>query len=213
MITGYSQPQVFRRIEAAPIGLRQRLLGLIRGETERKRQGQRAGITVKTNSLVDREIIEALCEASQAGVPVRLNVRGICCLRPGVPRRSETVTVVSIVDRWLEHSRIFHFHHGGENAVYIASADWMPRNLDRRVELMVPVDDPECRGRLLDILETYFRDNVKARLLGSDGVYRRVDPGRRRRVRSQEALYRAAREAVREARRARPVVFEPHRKG
>ncbi|MBT4865780.1 MAG: polyphosphate kinase 1, partial [Planctomycetaceae bacterium] len=120
-ITGYSQPQKFRRIEAAPIGLRERLLEMIQSETQRQKESGRASITAKLNSLVDPKIIDALYEASQAGVPVRLNIRGICCLRPGVEGLSENITVVGVVDRFLEHARIFHFHHGGDERLFISS--------------------------------------------------------------------------------------------
>jgi polyphosphate kinase len=166
----------------------------------------------KVNSLADPGIIEALYRASQAGVKVALNVRGICCLRPGVARRSENISVVSIVDRFLEHSRIFYFYQGGNERVFISSADWMPRNLDRRVELLVPVEDDGCRKELVAILETYFRDTVKARRLRQDGRYERVVPsGRRRRLQSQAELYERARAAEQDARRSRRTVFEPHR--
>ncbi len=127
-ITGYSQPQSYRALEAAPIGLRKKLIAMIENETQRKRQGQRAYISAKLNSLVDPEIIEALYKASQAGVIIRLNIRGICCLRPDVPGLSENITVVSVVDRFLEHARIVYFYHGGDEQVFISSADWMPRN-------------------------------------------------------------------------------------
>jgi polyphosphate kinase len=210
-ITGYSQPQRYRKLEAAPTGLRQRLLELIEGETHRAQQGQPASITAKLNALVDPEIIHALYAASQAGVPVRLNVRGICCLRPGVPQLSENIHVVSIVDRFLEHARILRFAHGGDDLVFLSSADWMPRNLDRRIELLVPVEDPALKSRLMRILETYFEDNVKARVLRSDGTYVRVKPKGRRRRRAQELLYQEACQLVQEAEQSRTTVFEPYR--
>jgi polyphosphate kinase len=209
-ITGYSQPQNYRRIEAAPTGLRTRLLELIDGETQRKQQGQNALIDAKLNSLVDPEIINALYAASQAGVPVRLNVRGICCLRPGVPGLSENITVVSIVDRYLEHARILRFHHGGDDLVFISSADWMPRNLDRRIELFVPIEDPPSRARLISILETYFDDNVKARVLLPNGHYERLK-SRKKRRRAQERLYEEAVRLVKDAEQTRQTIFEPHR--
>jgi polyphosphate kinase len=211
-ITGYSQPQSFRKIEAAPLGMRESLLEMIQIETQRKREGQQARIIAKLNSLVDPQIIDALYEASQAGVKIKLNVRGICCLRPGVPKLSKNITVTSIVDRLLEHSRIFYFHHGGDERVFISSADWMQRNLDRRVELLVPVEDPACRERLIGILKTCFRDTVKARRLLPDGTYKRVKPASGERpLRSQEALYREAAAAVQKAEQAQPTIFEPHR--
>lgn len=210
-ITGYSQPQNFRKIRAAPIGLRETLLELIAVETERARRGQRAMIQAKLNSLVDPEIADALYEASRAGVTVRLNVRGTCCLRPGVPELSDNITVVSIVDRFLEHSRIIHFHHGGDDRVFISSADWMPRNLDRRAELIVPVDDPAARDRLLTILETCMADNVKARRLLPDGRYERVHPAPGEKpVRAQEVLYKMAVAAARRAEDTHGTVFTPY---
>ncbi len=145
-ITGFSMPQRFRKIDAAPIGLRERIVEMIDAETERKNHGQKARIIAKLNSLVDPEIIEALYRASAAGVEIKLNIRGICCLRPGVPNLSKNIAVVSIIDRFLEHSRILYFHHGGDRRVFISSADWMPRNLDRRVELLVPVEDRGPQG-------------------------------------------------------------------
>ena len=211
-VTGYSQPQKFLKLEAAPLGLRERLVEMIEAETDRKRHGQNAFIDAKLNSLVDPVIIDALYAAAQAGVRIRLNVRGVCCLRPGVPGLSENITVTSIVDRFLEHARIFHFHHGGDERVFISSADWMPRNLDRRVELMVPVQDPGCRRRLIGILQTYFRDTVKARRLLPDGSYEPVLPADGAEpIRSQQVLYRQAYQAVKQAGQSRMTVFEPHR--
>jgi polyphosphate kinase len=210
-ITGYSQPPRYRKLEAAPIGLRGKLLEMIEMETKRKEQGEEAQIVAKLNSLVDPEIIEALYKASQAGVKIRLNIRGICCLKPGVKGISDTIEVISIVDRYLEHARIFSFHHGGDERVFISSADWMPRNLDRRIELLVPVEDPDHRRRLTDILNTYFDDNVKARRLTADGTYKPVKPGRRKLHRSQQALYEEAVKLVKQAERSEQTVFEPHR--
>ena len=211
-ITGYSQPQRYRKIEAAPTGLRSRLIELIEGETQRKQQGLKASIDAKVNALGDPEIINALYAASQAGVPVRLNVRGICCLRPGVPELSENISVVSIIDRYLEHARILRFHHGGDDLVFISSADWMPRNIDRRIELLVPVEDPPLRQRLISILETYFDDNVKARHLQPDGTYLRPKSHRgKKRRRSQEILYEDACQRIKEADQSQRTTFEPHR--
>ena len=209
-ITGYSQPQRFRKIEAAPIGLRERIIQLIEHEIERKRQGQHAHIMAKMNSCVDPQVIETLYRASQAGVKIELNVRGICCLRPGVPGLSENITVVSIIDRFLEHSRIFYFHHGGDELVFIASADWMQRNLDRRIELFVPVEDPAARSRLINVLTTCLSDNVKGRRLLADGGYEKptgqFGPDA---IRSQQILYREASEAQKRAERATGTVFVP----
>ncbi len=210
-ITAFSQPHSYRRIEAAPIGLRKRLLSLIESETRRKKQGQKAYIAAKLNSLVDPEMIDALYRASQAGVQIRLNIRGICCLRAGVPGLSENITVVSIIDRFLEHARILYFYHGGDETVFLSSADWMPRNLDRRIELLVPVEDLASRRRLLEILDTYFRDNQNAWKLNPDGTYERVQPtGTQAKARAQRVLYQHAAEAVQQAEQARRNTFQPH---
>lgn len=210
-ITGFSQPQPFHALEAAPIGLRKKLMSLIDAEIERKKQGQRAQIMAKLNALVDPALIEALYRASQAGVIVKLNIRGVCCLRPGVPGLSENITVVSIVDRILEHSRMIYFHHGGDDLVFISSADWMPRNLDRRVELLVPVGDVTCKRRLIHILETCFRDTSNAWQLQSDGHYlrRQAEHGQPA-VRLQATLYQQALDAIKHAEQKRRTVFEPH---
>jgi polyphosphate kinase len=210
-ITGYSQPVKYRKIEAAPIGLRDRLLELIEGESARASQGQKSWIMAKLNSLVDPLLIGALYAASQAGVRIKLNVRGICCLRPGVPRLSENISVVSIVDRFLEHSRILYFHHGGEPQVFITSADWMPRNLDRRIELLVPVEDEACRNRLVAILETCLKDTVKGQWLQAEGTYIRIaESGAAPGVRSQQALFAQAC-ARQEDARVPAAIFQPHR--
>jgi polyphosphate kinase len=211
-VTGFSQPQNFRKIEAAPIGLRDKLLTLIASETRRKKQGQDAAIMAKLNSLVDPKLIDAIYEASQAGVKIDLNIRGICCLKPGVAGLSDNIRVISIVDRYLEHARILYFQHGGENLVFISSADWMPRNLDRRVELLVPVEETRHRERLIEILELSFRDTVKCSELQEDGSYKRIRAvGRRKKLRYQEELNQQARAAVKQAEKSKPTVFEPHR--
>jgi polyphosphate kinase len=211
-ITGFSQPQKFRKIAAAPINLRERFIELIETETQRRRQGRPARIMAKMNSLADPAIIEALYAASEAGVRISLNVRGICCLRPGVPGLSENIEVVSIVDRFLEHSRIFYFYNNGDEDVFISSADWMPRNLDRRVELLTPVEDDKAKARLIDVLKTCLRDNVKGRVLRSDGSYHLRRPDEKKKpVRSQDVLYRAAQDVLKQAKQRNRTVFEPHR--
>jgi polyphosphate kinase len=166
------------------------------------------------NALLDPAIVEALYEASGAGVRVDLNVRGSCLLRPGVKGMSDNIRVVSIVDRFLEHSRIFEFRNGGDVEAYIGSADWMPRNLDRRVELLVPVSDPDHRARLGRILDTLFADNVKARELKADGSLVKRD-GRRKPSRAQEIFWEEARErAARPLRASDPdrSAFQPLRR-
>jgi len=176
-LTGYSDPPRLRKLVMAPTKLRERLLALIRGEKRRAEDGQPARIMAKMNSLVDVEIIGALYEASQAGVRIDLNVRGMCTLKPGVPGMSDRITVTSIVGRYLEHARIFVFHSGGDEDVYLASADWMPRNLDARVELMFPIESPAAKRKVLDALSVLFRDNVKGRRLQPDGTWRRPPLG------------------------------------
>jgi polyphosphate kinase len=210
-ITGYSQPHPYDKLDSAPLGLRKKLLSLIQAETQNKRNGQKAYIAAKVNSLVDPDIIKALYEASQAGVVVRLNVRGICCLRPGVPGLSENISVISVVDRFLEHARILYFYHGGDDAVFISSADWMPRSFDRRVELLVPVEDTSSKRRIMEILDTYFRDNQNAWKLGPDGRYARLEPEPNHpKFRAQKHLCELAISAVKKADHAARTTFEPH---
>ena len=173
-ITGYSDPPRLSKLVLAPTGLRRRFLTLIERERRRAEAGEPAEIVAKMNSLTDGAIIQALYGASRAGVKVRLNVRGICVLRPGVTGISENIEVISIVDRFLEHARIYYFHNGGDDEVYLASADWMNRNLDKRIEIMFPVEADDQKREVLGALRAMFRDNVKARRLGADGVYKRV---------------------------------------
>ena len=209
-LTGYSDPPKLKKLVMAPTALRRRFVKLIDRERRRAEAGQPAGIIAKMNSLIDEEIIRALYAASSSGVRIRLNVRGICALRPGIPGVSSTIEVVSIVDRFLEHSRVYYFLNGGDEEVYLASADWMTRNLDRRVELMFPVEDPAHKATILQTLQAMFRDNVKARALGSDGVYTRVppapnDPPYRVQTVLQEEAHRRAAQAIERA----GVTFRP----
>jgi polyphosphate kinase len=200
LLTGYSAPPKWNSLIVAPLGLHEAVLGLIARETEHARQGRPARIIAKMNALVDEDVVEALYRASQAGVPITLLVRGICCLRPGVPKVSETIQVRAIVDRFLEHGRIFHFANGGKDDVYLSSADWMPRNFHRRVEVMLPVEDPVLRGRLMEILNVTVSDNTKAWSLRSDGSYVRTapKPGAPM-VRSQQRFIEMTRDKVRVA--------------
>lgn len=179
-LTGFSMQKDYTRLMVAPVNLRQRMLALIERETDHAKAGREARITAKVNRLTDLEIIESLYRASQAGVVIDLIVRGACMVRPGVPGLSQTINVRSIVGRFLEHSRIFYFRNGGDEEVYIGSADWMTRNLNRRVEVVVPVLDPNLRKFLKDtVLGAYLRDNVQARILTADGAYDspQVGPG------------------------------------
>ena len=194
-------PWPWKRVAVAPHALKERLLELVAEEAECARQGRPARIAAKMNSLVDAAVIRALYAASQAGVQVDLVVRGICCLRPGLPGVSERVRVHQVVDRYLEHSRIFAFGEGKRARVYIASADWMPRNFHRRVEVMAPIEDPAARARLLEILEAGLRDDAKGARLHADGRYERLRPPEGRPpLRSQDALDPARRAANEELR-------------
>jgi len=177
-LTGFSMQKDFSRLMVAPLNLRRRMMQLIERETEHARAGRPAHIAAKVNRLTDLPIIEALYEASQAGVKIDLIVRGACMIRPGEPGLSQTIQVRSVVGRFLEHSRIFYFANGGDEEVYIGSADWMARNLDRRVEVVVPVLDAELKNYLKDtVIAAYLRDNVKARNMTSDGSYERPTIG------------------------------------
>ena len=212
-LTGYSDPPRLKRLVMAPTGLRVRLLKLIDRERRRAEAGQPAEIAAKMNSLTDEEIIAALYRAAQSGVSIRLNVRGMCSLRPGVPGLSERIEVVSIVDRFLEHSRIYTFLNGGDQEVYLASADWMSRNLDKRVELMFPIESAEHKSKVLAALNTMFADNVKARWLAADGTYHRKQPARGERpVRAQMVLQEQVQ--TRQARAVDPsgVIFMPQQR-
>jgi polyphosphate kinase len=173
-LTGFSIQKEYSRLMVAPLNLRQRMMNLIKRETAHALAGRPAHISAKINRLTDLNVIEALYQASQAGVKIDLIVRGACMIRPGEPGLSQTIHVRSIVGPFLEHSRIFYFANGGEEEVYIGSADWMARNLDRRVEVITPVLDPQLKKYLKDtVLAAYLRDNVKARVMNSDGTYER----------------------------------------
>jgi polyphosphate kinase len=176
-LTGYSAKRDYRKFLVAPINLRTSIESLIRREIELQKQGQPAHLIFKVNSLVDKGMIRLLYDASQAGVRIDLVVRGMCCLRPGVPGLSDNIRVISIVSRFLEHSRIYYFHNGGSEQIYLGSADLMPRNLDRRVEVLFPVEDLLLVRHLVQqVLDIYLADNVKAREMRSDGTYVRIKP-------------------------------------
>ena len=175
LMTGYSLPPKWQKLAVAPHGLREWAIDKIEREIAHKQAGRDARIVVKMNALVDGAAIKALYRASQAGVPIELVIRGICCLRPGLPGVSETIRVRSIVGRYLEHSRIFYFANGGNPEIYLGSADWMPRNFDRRIEVLFPVEDKALKNRLVDeILAATLLDDAKARVLRKDGTYARV---------------------------------------
>ncbi|GAB5441915.1 MAG: polyphosphate kinase [Fuerstiella sp.] len=209
--TGFSQLQQFQQIASAPIGLRERLVELIDFEADRAKDGAETQINAKINSLVDPKIIQAFYRASQAGVRIQLNVRGICCLRPGVPGLSENITVVSIIDRFLEHARIFHFLHEGNDQVYISSADLMQRNLDRRVELLVPILDEACRDKAIAIIQRCLNDNVKGRRILPDGSYEPMSIADGNPRRSQVEFQRSAVEAEEADSESKRRMFVPIR--
>jgi len=171
MLSGYSEPLGWNKLSVAPLWLKKRLLRLINRETEFARNHRPAKIIAKMNSLCDPDVMAALYEASSAGVEIQLLVRGICCLKVGIPGVSENIHVRSIVGDYLEHSRIFYFENDLSPEVYMASADWMPRNLERRVEIMFPIEDADLKNKIIHILDVQFADNAKAHILQPDGNY------------------------------------------
>lgn len=175
MLSGYSEPKHWNRLVIAPIWMRDGFMRLIQRETAHARNGEPARIIAKMNSLCDKEIIAALYEASAAGVEIDLIIRGICCLKTGIPKVSENIRVRSIVGTFLEHARIFYFRNGGDEEFYMASADWMPRNLDKRVEILFPVEDPDIQEQVRHILQIQLDDTLKAHILQPDGNYEKVD--------------------------------------
>ena len=211
LLTGYSQPPRWNRLVVAPLGLRERVLDLIEAEAQNARAGRPARIIAKMNALSERDVIRALYRASQAGVQIDLIVRGICCLRPGIPGVSDNIRVVSIVDRFLEHSRIFYFEADGRRDLFVSSADWMNRNFQRRVEIMFPVEDPALRSRILEeILSTQLADNCRTRLLRSNGLYERIAPAPGETVlRSQQRFIELAKTHTSGALSDRGLVIRP----
>ena len=186
MLSGYSEPKSWNKLVVAPIWMRNRFLHLIEMERERALEGKEARIIAKMNSLCDRDIIAALYAASAAGVKIDLIIRGICCLKVGIPGISDNITVRSIVGNFLEHSRIFYFYSDGREQIFMGSADWMPRNLDKRVEIVFPVEDEEIKEEVKHILEIQLADNVKAHVLKPDGTYEKIDKRGKQLVNSQE---------------------------
>jgi polyphosphate kinase len=210
MLSGYSEPPELYKLEVAPLGLRTKFIELIENEMHNALVGKKARIIAKMNSLVDIEIATALYKASSAGVKIDLIVRGICCVRPGMQGISENITVRSIVGRFLEHSRIYYFYNDGREDIFLSSADWMPRNLDRRVELLFPIEDRVLKERVLGILDITLEDTVKARILNSEGKYKKVDKRGKKPLNSQEYFCHLAYEQVKRYNRERITpVFEP----
>ena len=175
MLSGYSEPLNWNRLSVAPLWLKDRFLTLIRREMNNAANGKPSRIIAKINSLCDKDIIMALYEASMAGVRIDLIIRGICCLKTGIPGISDNITVRSVVGRFLEHSRIFYFENAGTSEVYCGSADWMPRNLERRVEILFPIEEEELKERVCHILDIMLKDTLKARIMDKEGLYGRID--------------------------------------
>ena len=212
MLSGYSEPLAWHKLSLAPLWLRDRFLELIRQEETNAREGRPAHIIAKMNSLCDKEVIMALYKASAAGVKIELIIRGICCLKTGIPGISENITVKSIVGNFLEHSRIFYFYNNGWENVFMGSADWMPRNLDRRVEFLFPVEDEECKKQVIHILDIQLQDNVKAHYLQSDDTYQKPDKRGKVLISSQDYFCREAVEATANGKKKEDEisrVFEP----
>ncbi len=190
-LTGYSRQQSYKKLLIAPVSLRDQMVEFIREEIRQAQSGNKGYIIVKMNALVDSDIITELYRASQAGVEIDLIIRGICCLRPGVPGLSENIRVISVIGRFLEHSRIFYFYNGGDQRYYIGSADWMPRNLDRRVEAVVPIEDESLQTELSELLQICLNDNRQAWEMKPDGTYEQRRPQKDESVRSTHEILMA----------------------
>ena len=206
MLSGYSEPLFWNKLSLAPLWLKDKFLHLIEREKKYAMEGRSAHIIAKMNSLCDKDIIAALYEASAAGVKIDLIVRGICCLKVGIPGISENITVRSIVGNFLEHSRIFYFKNDEHYEIYCGSADWMPRNLERRVEILFPVDRPELKEELLHILKNQLKDTVKASVLQPDGIYEKIDKRGKQVYNSQEAFCKEAQDKAKRV--AEPTTVE-----
>lgn len=196
MLSGYSEPARWNKLVVAPIWLRDRFIALIDREIAHAKEGKEAYIVAKMNSLCDRQIIEKLYEASSAGVEIYLVIRGICCLRTGIPDVSQHIHVTSIVGTFLEHSRIFYFYNNGKEDIYMGSADWMPRNLDRRVEIVFPVEDDVIKDRIKHILDVLLHDNLKAYAMLSDGTYAKMSRRGKQAIGAQMTFCREAMEGT-----------------
>ena len=201
MLSGYSEPKRWNKLIVAPIWMKDRFVKMIQREAEHAKNGEEAHIVAKMNSLCDPVIMSALYYASSCGVKIELLVRGICCLKVGIPGISENIHVRSIVGNFLEHSRIFYFHNGGSEEIYMGSADWMPRNLDRRVEIVFPIENEDIKAEIMHVLDLEFRDNVKAHILQPDGTYVKQDKRGKILVNSQMEFCREATEKAAEGKK------------
>ena len=209
MLSGYSEPPSWNKLLVAPIWMKKKFIYLINREAQNARAGKEARIVAKMNSLCDPDIIKALYEASDAGVKIELIVRGICCLKAGIPGLSENITVRSIVGNFLEHARIFYFHNEGFADCYMGSADWMPRNLDKRVEITFPVEDPDLKERVLDILRIQLKDTLKAHIMKADGTYEKQDLRGKEKLSAQEYFMKEAMNAGKGESKKSARVFIP----
>ena len=213
LVTGYSTLQSMKQLGMAPVTLKSKILSMIQREIERSDPEHPGLIMAKMNALTHEEVIEALYKASQAGVKVLLNVRGVCMLVPGVKGLSENIKVVSIVDRYLEHSRIFYFQNGGDDEIYLSSADWMPRNLDRRIELMFPILDEKVFEEVKEILDVYFEDNENALALSENGTWSEIPvKNDEPLLRAQEVLYKKYKRRSESSVKTPKIEFEVRRK-
>lgn len=208
LLTGDSEITILKKLTIAPTGLKKKFLNLIEREIRAATPDRPGLIMAKMNSLQDKDICKALYRASQAGVKIMLNVRGICCLRPQVKGISDNITVISIVDRFLEHSRIFYFSYAGHDEIFLSSADWMERNLQKRFEILFPIISQSHKKRLISILQTYFKDNVKSKMLCSDGSYKPYLRNLKRKIRAQQHQYLQTAEKIRNQRNTN-LKFKP----
>lgn len=202
MLSGYSEPLSWNKLSLAPLWLKDNFLYLINREKDNANQGKNAHIIAKINSLCDKDIIDALYEASQAGVKIELIVRGICCLKVGIKGVSDNITVRSIVGKFLEHSRIFYFENGGKSEIFCASADWMPRNLERRIEILYPIEEASLKEKVMHVLETMLKDNKNASMMLPDGSYEKPDKRGKRSFNCHEEF---CKEAIAESNKANKI--------
>ncbi len=214
MLSGYSEPPAWNKLLVAPIWMKDRFLALIERERDNAKAGKEAKIVAKMNSLCDPVIIRALYEASNAGVKIELIVRGICCLKTGIKGLSENITVRSIVGNFLEHARIFYFYNDGFEDVYMGSADWMPRNLDKRVEITFPVEDEDLKRRVIEILEVQLADTLKAHIMQPDGSYEKIDLRGREKLEAQDYFCKQAMNRIKKEDQSKVSrIFVPRTKG
>ena len=196
MVTGQIEPNNWNKLLLAPLWMKRHFITLIEREADFAKKGKKAILVAKMNALVDKMMIDALLKASKDGVKIHLIIRGICCLKVGVPGISENIKVESIVGTFLEHNRLYYFHNDGNEEFYMGSADWMPRNLDKRVEIIIPIEDKEIKERVRHILDIYIADNEKAYYMQSNGTYKKLNTSGQKLVNSQMQFCKEAIEAA-----------------